>query len=401
MKDFVINRHNRLVFPCNVWPRLDFSVFDDVGQLGAAIGRDFEAKAPSASQIVGRVESGEYATRYQLVRDLGLHAFWVNRFALTMYDKRPTRWRDVPRGREGVFLPVLTPWPGFEHSVAVIERGYRTLPPGPDTATEQKIFDLIFGVFTHLRHDAAELPAIKPTVAEFLARAQQRTFAVAAHQPDWRLYSQDEIIDAASAVPELEPLLRWAMVLHNQYPWASRDTRIVPAGEIADDDFVVLFYPRDQEVLDFIQRAKAGRRARRPLRGAAKPAGAGAPGRRVSPRRGRRAVQGHAAGGVAGGRDRGVRLHQHRHHPEFQLELVADDRGRHRRQDGDRAADLHPPVPGRAGRRCRPWRAGPSLPGAGGDRRRAVLYLHQPAAHPVHRHPVVRRARHVPDARLG
>lgn len=103
-------------------------------------------------------------------------------------------------------------------------------------------------------------------------RAQQRTFAVAAHQPDWRLYSQDEIIDAASAVPELEPLLRWAMVLHNQYPWASRDTRIALAGEIADDDFVVLFYPRDQEVLDFIQRAKAGRRPRRPLRGAAKPA---------------------------------------------------------------------------------------------------------------------------------
>jgi hypothetical protein len=35
-KDFVINRHGRLVFPSNAWPRLDFSVFETVGQLSAA-----------------------------------------------------------------------------------------------------------------------------------------------------------------------------------------------------------------------------------------------------------------------------------------------------------------------------------------------------------------------------
>ena len=54
-KDFVINRHGRLVFPSNAWPRLDFSVFTTVGQLSAAVSRDFEAKAPTASQIVGRL----------------------------------------------------------------------------------------------------------------------------------------------------------------------------------------------------------------------------------------------------------------------------------------------------------------------------------------------------------
>jgi 3-oxoacyl-[acyl-carrier-protein] synthase III len=54
-KDFVINRHGRLVFPSNAWPRLDFSVFDTVGQLSAAVSRDFEAKAPSASQIMSRL----------------------------------------------------------------------------------------------------------------------------------------------------------------------------------------------------------------------------------------------------------------------------------------------------------------------------------------------------------
>ena len=55
-KDFVINRHGRLVFPSNVWPRLDFSVFTTVGQLSAAVSRDFEAKAPTASQVVNRPE---------------------------------------------------------------------------------------------------------------------------------------------------------------------------------------------------------------------------------------------------------------------------------------------------------------------------------------------------------
>jgi 3-oxoacyl-[acyl-carrier-protein] synthase III len=257
-KDFVINRHGRLVFPSNAWPRLDFSVFGTVGQLGAAVGRDFEAKAPSASLIVSRLEAGEYPSRYEFLRDLGLHAFWVNRFAITMYDKRPTRWRDVPRDRDDVFLPLLTPWPGFERSAGTIESGYHALPASWDDEIEQKIFEIMFAVFTHLRHDAAELPAIKPTVAEFLADPRNHTFVLSAHEPDWPVYSRDEIVNAAAGVPELEALLRWAMVLHNQYPWAGSTTRLAAGDGIGGDDFVVLFYPRDDEVADFIRRARAG-----------------------------------------------------------------------------------------------------------------------------------------------
>lgn len=286
MEELIINRHGRLVFPANVWPRLDFSVFDTVDDLGAAISRDFEAKAPTATQIVGRLESGGYPSRYQLLRDLGRHAFWVNRFAITMYDKRPTRWRDVPRARDDVFLPLLAPWPGFERSVAAIERGYRELPPGRDAESERKIFEIIFAVFTHLRHDAAALPAIKPTVAEFLADAQNLTLVVSGYEPDWPLYSRDEILDAAAAVPELEALLRWAMVLHNQYPWAGSETRLVPADKIGPDDFVVLFYPHDAECLEFIRRVRAGRPPRpapRPAPALAQPA-AGYPPVRVRDR---------------------------------------------------------------------------------------------------------------------
>jgi 3-oxoacyl-[acyl-carrier-protein] synthase III len=265
-KDFVINRHGRLVFPSNAWPRLDFSVFGTVGQLGAAVGRDFEAKAPSASLIVSRLEAGEYPSRYEFLRDLGLHAFWVNRFAITMYDKRPTRWRDVPRDRDDVFLPLLTPWPGFERSAGTIESGYHALPASWDDEIEQKIFEIMFAVFTHLRHDAAELPAIKPTVAEFLADPRNHTFVLSAHEPDWPVYSRDEIVNAEVGVPELEALLRWAMVLHNQYPWAGSTTRLATGDGIGGDDFVVLFYPRHDDVLDFIRRVRAGSDAGPPHR---------------------------------------------------------------------------------------------------------------------------------------
>jgi len=271
MKDFVINRHGRLVFPSNAWPRLDFSVFDTVDQLSAAISRDFEVKAPSASEIVRRLADGRYPARYELLRDLGLHAFWVNRFAITMYDKRPTRWRDAPRDRDDVFLPLLTPWPGFERSVAAIERAHSALSPSWDEPTEQKIFQIMLAVFSHLKHDAAELPAIKPTVPEFLAGPANHTFAVSAYDPGWPRYSRDEILNAQAAVPELEALLRWAMVLHNQYPWAATETRVAARDEIRDDDFVVLFYARDDEVVDFIRRARVIQRPRRRPR-AARPA---------------------------------------------------------------------------------------------------------------------------------
>jgi 3-oxoacyl-[acyl-carrier-protein] synthase III len=271
MKNFVINRHGRLVFPSNAWPRLDFSVFDTVGQLSAAVSRDFEAKAPSAGQIVSRLEAGGYPSRYELLRDLGLHAFWANRFAITMYDKRPTRWRDVPRDRDDVFLPLLTPWPGFERSTGIIARAYQALPSSWDEEIEQKIFEIMFAVFAHVRHDAAELSAIKPTVAEFLADPGSHTFVVSAHEPDWPMYSRDDVINAEAGVPELEALLRWAMVLHNQYPWAGSTTRLAAGGDIGDDDFVVLFYPRDDEILDFIMRVRASNDAGPPRPPAAVP----------------------------------------------------------------------------------------------------------------------------------
>ena len=128
MKSFVVNRYGRLVFPFNFFPELDFSIFESLEQFAAVIRRDFEEKAPSETEIVARLEAGLYRRRHELLRDLALNLFWVNRYAMTMYDKRPTRWRDVPRRRDDVFLPVFTPWDGAG-LVARTEAGYRARGP--------------------------------------------------------------------------------------------------------------------------------------------------------------------------------------------------------------------------------------------------------------------------------
>jgi 3-oxoacyl-[acyl-carrier-protein] synthase-3 len=261
MKRFVVNRYDRIVFPFNFFPELDFSVFETLEQFAALIKRDFEEKAPTETDIVSRVEARAYRGRYEVLRDLALNLFWVNRYAMTMYEKRPTRWRDVPRHREDVFLPVFKPWDGSELAAA-IESGYRALPPTWDEGTENKIFRILFDVFRHKKGAGAELPAIKPTVSEILANPQSLTYHLLAYDPDYPGYGHDDIIEWTHPVPELEATMRQAMVLHNQYRWDRARTRLTEVGKLHDDDFVVVFHPRNEDVLEFIRRVKAPRRAR-------------------------------------------------------------------------------------------------------------------------------------------
>ena len=256
MKPFVINRNGRLVFPANFLGELDFSVLESLDQFTAVIGRDFEAKAPTGTDILSRVEAGSYTGRFELLRDLGQNLFWVNRYAITMFDKRPTRWRDLAKRRDDVFLPVLTPWEDSERKVAAVESTFRALPATWDADTENRIFDLLFAVFSTKLHHASELPAIKPTVAEFVGRPDALTFVMPDHDPDYPVFSTEEIIDAHEEVPELEALTRWAMVLHNQYPWDRSRTELRGPGQIGDDDFVVAFSPRNRDVMAFIERVR-------------------------------------------------------------------------------------------------------------------------------------------------
>ena len=97
MHSFEINKHGKIVFPANCFPDLDFSTFESIEQLDAVIRRDFDSKAPTGTDILERIKTGAYQTKFELMRDMALNLFWANRFKITMYDVRPTRWADVPR----------------------------------------------------------------------------------------------------------------------------------------------------------------------------------------------------------------------------------------------------------------------------------------------------------------
>ena len=258
MQPFVVNRHEKIVFPSNFIPQLDLSVMDSLEQLDNVIRRDFEVKAPTGTNILHRVQEGAYSSRYELMRDVALNLFWTNRFSMTLYEKRPTRWADVPRTRPGVFLPIVTPWEDGDRKIAAVQRAYETLPPTYNREVEDRIFGTLFDVFGHRRHHATDLPTIKPSVAEILRDPTNLTFRLPSYDPDFPVYDFAEMIDCAEEVPELEALSRWAMVLHNQYPWDRSQTELVEVGQLQDDDYVVVLHPRDQEVRQFLRRVEAG-----------------------------------------------------------------------------------------------------------------------------------------------
>jgi 3-oxoacyl-[acyl-carrier-protein] synthase III len=254
MQAFVLNRHGQMVFPSNLMPELDFSALESLEQLDRVIRRDFETKAPTGTDIMNHLENGTYESRYALLRDIALNLFWVNRFAMTMYDKRPTRWGDVPRTRSDVFLPALTPWDDGDRKVAAVRDAYPTLPARWDVAVEDRIFDVLFDVYGHRKHHGGTLPAIKPTVADCLANPGTLTFRLPKYDPDYPVYEFSDIVDCYEDVPELQALHRWAMVLHNQYPWDRAQVELTEVGQLKDDDYVVLFCPRDKEVRGFLRR---------------------------------------------------------------------------------------------------------------------------------------------------
>ena len=255
LKPFVINSHGRIVFPGNFFPELDFSVFKTLKQFAAVIRRDFGEKAPTDTEIVERVQAGEYKSRYELCRDLALNRFWVNRYTLTMYEKRPTRWKDLPKLREDVFLPVYKPRDSGA-AIKALEKGYESLASAWDKEWEDECFKILLHVFRNKAGAGGELRPVRPTVAEAMADPANQTSRLLAYDPDFPRYSYEDVIDGLHAVPELEALKRQCMILHNQYPWDPAKCAQTAIGDLKDDDYVIAFHPRSAEVFNFIQHVK-------------------------------------------------------------------------------------------------------------------------------------------------
>jgi 3-oxoacyl-(acyl-carrier-protein) synthase III len=256
MKEFVINQHGRIVLPFNFFPEMDFSVIETLDHLKTVISRDFSEKAPSEKDITERVQAGKYKSRYDLCRDLALNLYWVNRYALTMYEERPTRWSDLARHRDDVFLPLCKPWDSAR-SAATIQDGYNLLRHQWEYPTEDKIFELLLNGFRSKPSAGGDLKALQPTVAELLASPKAKTFKLVNYDPDYPGYTYDDVIQYAHDIPDLEALMRQAMILHNQYRWDPLTCSAVEASQLKPDDFVIALYPRNNAVLQFIRRARA------------------------------------------------------------------------------------------------------------------------------------------------
>ncbi|MEQ8834043.1 MAG: 3-oxoacyl-[acyl-carrier-protein] synthase III C-terminal domain-containing protein [Miltoncostaeaceae bacterium] len=269
-KPFVINRHGRLVFPCNVFPALDFDLLAGAADLDVIVRREIETKAPGGADLLARCERG-HATRGRLLRDLSMHLVLAERYALTMYDARPVRMRDLPRGREDVFLPVLRPWEGRAAVVEAVVEAWGALPAEHDEASEQRIFAVLIGLLAGLQAPAEDARPLLPTVDEALADPAHLVPALTRHDPHHRVFGERAIIDHHEAHAELEAPARLAMVLADRRPWDPAAAGLSPVAALDDDAFVLVEEPRDRAVAAFVRRCREGA-VRRP-----RPASAPAP----------------------------------------------------------------------------------------------------------------------------
>jgi len=255
MLSFVVNHAGRLVFPGNFLPDLDPSAFASLERYSALIRQAFDGKALTAGDIAARLDAGHYASRYHLLHDLARHLFWVNRFAMTLYRPEPTRWRDVPRRRTDVFLP-LYPAQCDASVATTVDLVYQTLPPAWDQTTEDRIGHVLCDLFRYQRVPIKEGP-VETVVGEALATPQGHVCRLLAYDPDHPRHGLDGLVEYTHTVPELEALMRQAMVLQDQFPWDHRTVRLAPIAELEDDDVVVLHRPRREEIARLLQAARA------------------------------------------------------------------------------------------------------------------------------------------------
>jgi 3-oxoacyl-(acyl-carrier-protein) reductase len=111
-------------------------------------------------------------------------------------------------------------------------------------------------VFRSKQTAGGESRPLRPTIAETLCDPGNLTCRLSTYDPDYASYGYEEIIDSSHEVPELEALMRQAMILHNQYPWDPEASTLTAVGKLHDDDYVIAFHPRNPDVQKFIHRVK-------------------------------------------------------------------------------------------------------------------------------------------------
>ena len=234
MQPFVVNRHGRIVFPSNLVPELDFSVIDSLEQLDSVIrSATSRRRRRPARTSCERVEEGSYASRYELMRDVALNMFWTGRFAphdvreaadpVDVMSRVTAPTSSCPSSALGGRRPEGGGCPDGVRRAAVdlgrVRRGpdlrdpVRRLRP-PQAPRDRAARDQAHRGGDHVRPGQPHLPAeeLRPRLPDVTGSTRSST--------------------AARTSPELEALHRWAMVLHNQYPWDRSQAELVEVGQL-------------------------------------------------------------------------------------------------------------------------------------------------------------------------
>src|SRR5439155_1437779 len=144
---------------------------------------------------------------------------------------------------------------------------------------ERTIFGLLIEILRNRGGVELDAHAIVPTVAEARADSRARIYEISAYDPDYPVYRYNDVVGYRHRVPELEALMRHAMVLRSEFPWNLEDTRCTAIGDLRGDEVVLVLHPRTADVHRFLDRVKAepARVRPRPVPGTAHRLGAPVP----------------------------------------------------------------------------------------------------------------------------
>ena len=250
MKPFVVNRYGRIVFPYNFIPELDFSVFETLEQFAAVIRRDFEDKAPTEADIVD--PAGRAAPMAGATSSCATSRSISSGSIAT---PSPCTTSGPPGGATCRASATTSSCPWFAVGGRRAGRRHRgrLSRPGPDLGRGHRGQDL--------PHAARRLPPQEGRGGGAARPSSPRSARCSASPQDPHLSS-----------PRLQsrlPRLRLRRHHRVRAPGAraggadapghgapqpvpvgsARKIRLIEVGQLHDDDFVVVYHPRNDDVL--------------------------------------------------------------------------------------------------------------------------------------------------------
>jgi 3-oxoacyl-[acyl-carrier-protein] synthase III len=257
-------------FAPSFFPQLDVSAAASVEDLETVIERDFAAKAPTAADIADRCAGGDYASRFELLRDAARYLYWAHRYFLTLHTLRPCRWEDVPTDDPDARLPLVVALDVARGTADLVGAAFARLPPGWPGSGEQTVLELLAEPLACVGYDAARLTAVLPTVEVAVGDPGSVVMRVRGPRPVCVQARRRDVLGRRDRVPQLTALLRQAGAIACEHAGRWGRPALTGIAELRASDFVLLAWPRSAEVSQLLSHRVPGNTAAaarpRPLR---------------------------------------------------------------------------------------------------------------------------------------